>query len=245
MRLLSKSGRGRGVEVLRSVVARVAVGDEIAPAEPDRSPVRVTDREDDPLAESVVAPPRPLRAARREPHFGEFLGADVALRLEPPAHRVPAGRRPAELEPLDRLVGEATAAEVIERRLAGLRARQDDVVEGDRGLEDVAQTALPGVVAGAPLVELDAGPGGQDLEGLGEAHAVALHDEAEDVSAEAAAEALPALAGRRDDEARRLLAVERAEALERRARLLQLDRLPDHIGDLEPALHFRGDTDGH
>ena len=40
------------------------------------------------------------------------------------------------------------------------------------------------------------------------------------------------------------VSVERAEALERRARLLERDRLPDHIRDLEPTLHFSGDTDG-
>ena len=95
-----------------------------------------------------------------------------------------------------------------------------------------------------PLVELHAGSRRQGLERLRERHAVALHDEAEDVAAEPAAEALPALAGGRDDEARGLLAVERAQALERRARLLERDRLPDHVRDLEPTLHFSGDTDG-
>ena len=121
---------------------------------------------------------------------------------------------------------------------------QDRVVEGDRAVEDVAQAALPRVVATRPLVELDARARGQDLERLGEADAVALHDEAEDVAAQAAAEALPALAGRGDVERRRLLTVERAETLVGAARLLQLDGLADDVDHAQLALDFRGDADG-
>ena len=53
-----------------------------------------------------------------------------------------------------------------------------------------------GILALRPLVDLDAGALGERAERLGERDAVALHDEAEDVAAQAAAEAVPALAGR-------------------------------------------------
>ena len=117
------------------------------------------------------------------------------------------------------------------------------MVPGDRRLEDVPETGLARVITGGPLVELHSGSCGEALERLGEGHAVALHDEAEDVAAQAAAEALPALASGRHDEARGLLPVERAQALEGRARLPERDGLTDHVRDLEPTLHFRSDTD--
>ena len=237
--------RGRGtVEVLRTVVAGVAIGDEVAPAESDRIAVHVPDREDDPLPEPVVgaAPARP--AGRRQPDGRELVRGRVALRHELLAGRLPATRRPAELVALDRLVAEATAAQVVKGGLARWMPGQDRVVEADRAVEDVAQPTLPGVVAAGPLVELDPRARGQDLERLGEADAVALHDEAEDVAAQATAEALPALASRRDIERRRLLTVERAESLVGAARLLQLDGLADHVDHAQLALDFRGDADG-
>ena len=69
------------------------------------------------------------------------------------------------------------------------------MVEGDRAVEDLAKAGLVGVLALRPLVDLDAGPLGERPERLGERHAVALHDEAEDVAAKAAAEAVPASRG--------------------------------------------------
>ena len=130
--------------------------------------------------------------------------------------------------------------QVLERRRPGLRLHQDDVVEGDRLLEDFAQSSLPGVLAARPLVDLDTGLRRQPLERLGESQPFAAHDEAEDVSALAAAEAMPALAGGSHDEAGGLLPVERAEPLEGRARLSQLHGLADDIDDRQLALDFRG-----
>ena len=52
-----------------------------------------------------------------------------------------------------------------------------------------------------PLVELDAGATRELRERLGEVERVALHHEREDVAVLAAAEAVPGVAGRRDDEA--------------------------------------------
>ena len=226
------------------MVAGVAIGHEVAAAETDRSAIRVADREDDPLAEPVVSAAT-ARSHRHEADLGELLRPDVPLLFELAGHRVPAARRPADLEAGDGLVGEAADAEVVERWLAELRARQDDVVEGNGALENLAQAGPAGVVTGRPLVDLDAGLRGQGLERLGKADAVTLHDEAEDVTTQTAAEALPALPRRSHDEARSLLAMERAQALEGRAGLPQLDRLADDVRDLEAALDFRGDSDRH
>ncbi|MBI3748128.1 MAG: hypothetical protein HY262_04700 [Chloroflexi bacterium] len=110
-------------------------------------------------------------------------------------------------------------------------------------IEHLAEASLVRVLVLGSLVDLDAGPGRERSKRLGEGHAVALHDEAEDVAAQTAAEAVPALALRGDHEGRCLLAVERAETLVGRARLLQADRFPDHVDDGQPALHFGCDTD--
>ena len=117
------------------------------------------------------------------------------------------------------------------------------MVEGDRVVEDLAQAGLVGVLALGALVDLDAGARGQRAERLRERDAVALHDEAEDVPAQAAAEAVPALTGRGDDERRRLLAVERTEALVGGARLLECHRLADDIDDGQLALDLGCNTD--
>ncbi len=156
---------------------------------------------------------------------------------------IPAGRRPAELVGRDRLVGEASATEVGEGRLAGLRRGQDRVIEGDGRVEDLAEARPTGVLALGPLVDLDAGLAGQLAERLREGQAVALHHEAEDVAAQPAAEAMPALASRRHDERGCLLPVERTQTLVGRARLLQADRLADHVDDRQLALDLGGRAD--
>ena len=214
-----------------------------APAEADGMTVRVADREDDALAEPVVDAAAALARAR-EPHLEQLAGRHLALRRELADELVPAGGRPAELLRLDRLVGEAAAAQVRQRGLARLRVHQDRVVEGDRALHDLAQPRVVRVLAAGPLVDLDAGAAGQDLEGLGEVDGVALHHEREDVAVLAAPEAVPRVAAGRHDEARGLLAVERAQALEGGPGLPQLDGLPDDIRDGEPALDLGDDTDG-
>ncbi len=190
------------------------------------------------------APPRPVPRGVVEPDDRELLGGRPALRHELLARGLPAAGRPAELERLDGGVAEAATAQVVERRLPRRMVGEDGVVEGDRPVEDLGQALAPGVVAAGPLVELDPGAGGEDLERVGERHVVTLHDEAEDVAAQPAAEALPALASRGDVERRRLLTVERAETLVGAARLLQLNRVLDDVHHAQLALDFRGDADG-
>src|SRR5687768_7770115 len=113
--------------------------------------------------------------------------------------------------------------EVFEGGRAVAALGQDAVVEGDRGLERVAQALAPGILARRALADLHAGPAGETTERLGKVNAVAFHDEVEDVAAPAAAEALPALAAGRDGERRCLLTVERAQPLERGTGLSKLD----------------------
>ena len=120
---------------------------------------------------------------------------------------------------------------------------QDAVVERDRGVEDVAQALALRILAAGALAELNAGALRQPAERLGKVDRVALHDEVEDVAAAAAAEALPALARGRDRERRRLLAVERAQALVRGARLAQLHGLADQIDEVDLLLDFCGGAD--
>ena len=110
-------------------------------------------------------------------------------------------------------------------------------------VEDLAETGLVRVLTLGPLIDLDAGLRGQLAERLRERQAVALHDEAEDVATEPAPEALPALAHGSDHERGCLLTVERAQPLEGCPRLLQRDRLANHVDDRQLALDFGCNAD--
>ncbi len=239
---LVEQRRGRGVEVLRALGIRPSGALQDAAAEPRGIARGVPDREDDTCPEAVVGAVAAL-ARRGEPCLDELGRGDLAAPLEGPAEGVPVGWRPAQLGPLDRLVAESAIAEVGQGGGTRVALRQDRVVEGDGGLHDVVKVSATSVLAGGPFVDLDAGAGGQDAQGFREGDAVAFHHEAEDVAALAAAEAVPALARGRDDEARRLLRVERAQSLERGARLLQLDGLPDDVEDGQLGLDFGCDAD--
>jgi len=80
--------------------------------------------------------------------------------------------------------------------------------------------------------EIDVERAGQRLERLGERQPLDLHQEGEDVAALPAAEALVDLARRVDVEAGSLLAVERAEALERGAGGAERDVAPHDVDDV-------------
>jgi len=74
---------------------------------------------------------------------------------------------------------------------------------------------------------------GQVFHGLDEGGRRVLHQEADGVAVHAAAEAVVGLAAGADDEARRLLAVEGAQALVVDAGLLQVDMAPHHVDDVD------------
>ena len=91
---------------------------------------------------------------------------------------------------------------------------------------------LAGDVAALLVPELDIGPGREPLDRLGEREVVDLLHELDHVPAVRAGEAVPQAAGRGDVEGRRLLVVERAQALERAAaRVAKLEVLADDLVD--------------
>src|SRR5262245_34760690 len=73
------------------------------------------------------------------------------------------------------------------------------------------------------LLEVEAGPPRQDLEGTTEAHLVVLPDETDDVAAGAAPEAVEESPTRGDGEGRRPLLVERTPPHQHPSLLLELD----------------------
>ena len=123
---MENSGGFRAVEVFRLAVA------QDAPAEADHPAAAVADREDDPVEEQLADPPAVLAAAQ-QPGFGQQVRLDaVALQLgDQPAAPV---ARPAEAEPADGCLGQAAAAQVVQRG-AALRQVQAALVGGLRGLQ--------------------------------------------------------------------------------------------------------------
>ena len=100
------------------------------------------------------------------------------------------------------------------------------------------------------IAQFDPGLGRELLDRLGEGEVVDLLDEAEDVAALAAAEAVPHAPAGRHVEARAALVMERAQSLERpAARRLQGDVLAHHLVDAGPLAHGRdvvvADPAGH
>ena len=87
------------------------------------------------------------------------------------------------------------------------------------------------ILAGGVLAELDPRLLGKASQRLAEVQPVTPHQEREDVTVLATAEAVPRLAIGRDDEGWRLLGVERAEALGDGAGSLERDGLADDVGD--------------
>ncbi len=245
--LVEERGCGR-VEVLGAAIAlrgprRPVPGVLQDPAAQPGGVARgVADGEDDPAAEAVVDPSPPPADAQAD-RLQLVVGC-VPLPSQCSRERLPAFGRVPELIRGDRVVREPATAEVIEGGLAVTCAGEDGVVEGDRRLEDFAEAPLPGVLARRPLVELDAGSGGQEPERGREIDSLALHDEAEDVSPQAAAEAVPALASGRHHERWSALTMERAQALPRRARLSEGDALADDLDDVELRLDGGDDACG-
>jgi hypothetical protein len=91
---------------------------------------------------------------------------------------------------------------------------------------------VPGDVAALLVGELDAGPGGEVLHGLGEREVVDLLHEPDDVTAVRAGEAVPKATGRGHIERRGFLVMERAQTLERPATgVAELEVLADDLGD--------------
>src|SRR5207247_10644443 len=102
--------------------------------------------------------------------------------------------------------------------------------ESQRAAEVLA-VALP--PPGAFLGQFDGPPAGERTDGLGEREPVLTHQEPEGVPADAAPEAVEDPPGRVDHEGRRLLCVERAQALPARAGLPEAYELAHDVDDID------------
>ena len=176
----------------------------------------------------------------RELHSGRLRKKGMVIYAIPQARGdgVPAGGGVADPEFVGGLAVEAPGDEVGPRDLAFRRAQRLPV-EGLRELvrfEDLLRDT--GVAGSALLFDLDPDFGGERPRGFGKLEPFVLHQEAEDVAALAASEAVEDLPVGVDVEARRLLVVEGAESLPVRPGLLQLDVAGDEGDDVRPVSDF-------
>src|SRR5690606_17072683 len=203
---------------------------------------QVADRPHEPAAEPVHRAAPPL--------LGQPAGDDVAVGEAAPP------QVPDQALPLAGRVAHAEAGGVV-----GLEAPLGQELAADRAVRGVEllhvelggdpvrldqPRAQPPVLAGAAraaavlVAELDARLGREPLHRLGEGQVLDLLDEPDDVAARLAAEAEVQPARGRPVERRRLLVMERAEALEvAPARVAELEVLADHVGDGRALPHER------
>ncbi len=214
------------VQVLGALVVRR----QLAGAEGDDVTAQVPDRPDKAVMEPVD---RPVPAFLGQPAEEQLcLGESAPAKV--PGERVPLGRRVADAEPrrigrLESALGQESAGG------GGTGARHPFRIKIGRHAVCLKKPAalallLARYVAALLVSQLDAGPGRQALNRLGEIEAVDLLDELDDVAALGAREAVPQPARRGDVERRRLLLVERAQSLERSAAgVAELQVLPRNL----------------
>ena len=162
----------------------------------------------------------------------------------------PAGRRITQAKTRGDLTSQASPLEVVDRARRGLQ-RGLVVVAGARqnfaqGLPLLALLGCAGALLRARIAlgNRDAGTLRQLAHGVHERQPLVLHQEADRVAMRAAAEAVIRLPARADREARRLLAVERAQALVHGARALELDMAADDLHDVDAGQQLLDEADG-
>ena len=206
--------------------------------ETDDASARIGEREEQAALEVVVA------ALPREACLAQLLRGEallVCLAREQPA----LGREP-EPELAADLLTEAAAREVVARERARRRVPQHPLVEGRGLVEELVEALAAETLRVFPrrrllVFERDAEALGKPLDRSREVEALRLPDEAEEVAALAAAEAVVQPLTRVDREARRPLLVERAATGQMAARLAQRGALLDD-GDEVCALPHRLDA---
>ena len=208
-------------------------------AEADDLALRVADREHDAVAEPVVSLAFGLRLIGLVgDHQTRFDQQRVVVAREGAGQAPPAVGGIAQAEAGGDLAGQAAALEVghgarrfLELLLPVLAGLGEHIGEQHLlGLDLLLALAFfgPHVVVG----HLHALHLREVLDRVDEAQATVLHQEAHGVAMHPAAETVVGLAGRADDERRRLLAVEGAQALEVDPGLLQRDVAAHDIGDV-------------
>ncbi len=196
---------------------------EDAPAEGDRAAGGVADREQHAGPEEVLRPAAPVDEAEAR------VGQDVLGQLQRLGQGVPVVGRPAQPELAHDVAVVAARAQVVAGRAGVGRAQQPLVVPVDGLLHGVEQLGAPLVVAPhlLVLVQRDAGPVGQEADGVDEVEVVHGPHEGDGVARLLAAEAVvEALLGV-DAERRRLLGVEGAQPAPAPAHLLERGVLAD------------------
>src|SRR5690242_13291014 len=156
--------------------------------------------------------------------------------------RRPTGRVAEPELPAD-VLAEAAAGEVLARKSAGVAVPQHAFVEDGRPFEQLLEPLAPfpflgGLGRDLLVLDLDAEAAGEELDRTDEVDLLELLDERDRVAALAAAEALERAARGSDDEARRALLMERAQALVDAAGLAQPDVVLDEREDLRRGLHL-------
>ncbi len=192
------------------------------------------DREDDAVAEAVVAPA--LVVVDDEPGVGEGLRLVVGEDLLQP---LPFVGGVAEFEARGHLSGQAAALEVVD----GLARGFELVAVEARGDGHGLVQAFAGVVVGgrraAPVVgHLQANLVGEFLDGVDKAEAAVLHQEADRAAVHAATEAVVELLGRADRERGGFFAVEGAAGEVIGAALLERKIAFDDVDDVDAGQQF-------
>ena len=225
--LLEQRGLGR-VQVLGFALV------EHAPAEGDDASAAVVDREDDAVAEAVVAPP--LLVVDDQAGVGERLRLVVGEGL---LQRLPLVGRVAEPEARGDLARQPAALEVVD----GLAGRLELVaVEARRHrhrlIKAFARVVMHGCRAAAIVGHLQADLGSELLDRVDEAQSAVLHQEADRAAVHAATEAVVELLGRADRERGGFLAVEGAAGEVVGAALLEREVAFDDVDDVDAGKQF-------
>ena len=216
-RAFVKERRLRRIEIFR-----LRVLFERAAAEGDDAPAQIGDREHHAVAEAVERH-RNVVAGNQQARLDHVLDRN-AVRAEMLLQREALARRIAEAELELRRRIEAAVGEIAARLGAGARG-QRVLEEFRRQLHDVVQRLAPRVarfVLARDFRQRHAGHLRQALDRFREADAFALHDEIENAAVLAGGEIEPGLLLVVHEERRRLLLVERRQALELAARAHEL-----------------------
>ena len=204
--------------------------------EPNHFAGRRADRPQQPPVEAIHRATASLPGQAR----GFQLLELETLALQMLCQRIPARRRESATETTRRIGIEVALRQILagRRRLVGLQRRRVELCRGRIGRDQPAAAAAVTLHVGGRSPGVGDGVAdavGQHLDRLDEADVFDLLDERVHVATFAAAEAMEVPVVGADVKRRRLLVMERAQALERiRAGTSQLDVVADDLLDADP-----------